>query len=108
MAVRGVVNKFAVAQVHAGMRDLWLRLEPKYRRSPGCRSLRSTAITPLHAACISASRGISMPRCRSSICVNPEQSKPKLLTPPQVYVVPINRCASCKHVADAHRREIAR
>ena len=59
------------------------------------RSLRSTAITPLHAAWISASRGISMPRCRSSICVNPEQSKPKLLTPPQVYVVPINRCASC-------------
>src|ERR1035438_2129454 len=43
---------------------------------------------------MSASRGITIPRCLSSICVNPEQSNPWLETPPHVYVTPINLRAS--------------
>ena len=83
MAVRGVVNELAVAKIHAGMGNLG-DTRAKEQQVAGLQSLRSTGITPVHAACRSASRGISIPRCRSSICVNPEQSKPKLLTPPHV------------------------
>src|SRR5215472_3102929 len=68
--------------------------DPKNSRSPGCRSFLSTLVTPLHAACKSASRGMLIPRARTSICVNPEQSYPKLDLPPHKYGKPRKRLAS--------------
>src|ERR1039457_2254616 len=47
---------------------------PKYNKSPGARSFRSTGATPLQSACGWASRGMFTPRRRQSIWANPEQS----------------------------------
>ncbi len=55
---------------------------PKNSRSPGCNALFSTVTTPSHRACGPESLGIRTPRRRHSICVNPEQSYPKLDVPP--------------------------
>ena len=81
MIVRRVVDELAVADVHAGVRDLLGRLTEEKQIT----SLKFVAFhrhDACHAACKSASRGITMPRLRTSICVKPEQSNPKLEVPP--------------------------
>ena len=52
--------------------------------SPGSSSSRPIFRMPSQSACGCASRGMSTPPRRTSIWVKPEQSKPKLVVPPQV------------------------
>ena len=80
--VGGVVNELAVSNVHSGMRDV------------ACGRTEKEQITRLKIDALdrqgnqsmqladSASRGMITPRDRISICVNPEQSNPKLEVPP--------------------------
>jgi len=68
-------------KIHACVGDLLGRAAEE-EQIAGCKAPRSTGIIPSKEACNRASRGITRPRWRHNTCVNPEQSYPKLDTPP--------------------------
>jgi hypothetical protein len=73
MAVGGRVDEFSFSDVHGGVSDLVGR-RAKEEQVPGPQILTIDSLNSPHAACRSASRGMVMPRLRTSICVKPEQS----------------------------------
>ena len=72
--VGGIVNEFAVPDVHPRVRDVLLGAA-EIEQVAGLKFSRLTAPTPLQSAWISASRGMMTPRWRTSICMKPEQSR---------------------------------